>query len=1336
MLYCIEMRITARSARGTGKVNHMNTEKTQANGKTQPRLWMYLAAALLLLCLMLAACKPGSTPVDSGTSAEDAPSGTDDPAEPVTGPSGETGTSGSGSESGTDAPATGEGTAPGTNAPAPIGEVEPRDTSEPAPLWYPDETRAPAEGESAADEPETTDPDHPGDVTPYEGLMISKVYGTGKKNTDAAISNGFVQLYNASDKAVSLKGLSLFYKTDGAKPYTRLVFPDSASVAAHGYYLVRANSPEGYDFANSVLYIDSADIDWDIFIDNKEIRLVLAPTAWVIDTDDDILTFDDAVDVFYASETDVMSVYAVKELSKSKMAVRTALTDYSGYHKVNLTTAATTELRQLLIQSSKGVTNNKTNGRLSEVVFSLAPGFYDKGQNLSLTAPDGYSIYYTTDGSDPTSSKTRKKYITALNLKDSSAMAWGPTIKAWDYKPAVSNLPGGYVVKAYATNGKDSTAVFTNSYFIVPDLSAYNVPVISLSINVDDMLGREGFYRNYAPYGITGERPRGLLMMEVFDTDGTRYGHSYVEAAVSGNGSSGASMKSLRLYYKSANNQDGGTDSDLDFDLFEGRAVDCNGQAITSFDRLLIRNSGNDCADSYIRDAYMQTVSDVLDVDTMATRTVLVFVNGEFWGVYNARERYSPEYVESHYGIDKENVALLESDYSQVHTDCTVDFVVSSGIEGDEKDFNDLYHFIRDNDMRIVANYQKVCDRMDITSFIDMWVSRMFFVARDWPENNMKVWRNRNPEDPSGFDTKWHFTLLDLDMGLGFYDFTRENENFFGYCFGSNSVCGIIMRKLIENEDFKQQFIMRYYELNTEIFTPEYLKGWFDQFVAVRDPLTTLQQNRWGYNPGSWTNAKNRIYSFVLNRQKNNLSHLFGWFKIQESDLNALASRSADVSYNDSRVSVTVNGYEPKNGESLKWYRERVRFEVTATAKEGFMLTSIVWSGVDGTTRKLTIPEGHTEASAAFNAPCSGTISIYAKRIDAEEALVGSTLVSGATYTFFLDGKGDLYAWGQNIGGVLGLNKDTADVTTPSFVKGNVAKVATTTSSDAENGNTAWMTAILTKDGKLYTVGANGSGQLGRNGTNADDKLRLVKFDGKIIDVSVGHDHMLVLDENNVLWGVGNNSYGQIRAKGDVSTEFVKVAENVTAFSAGRRSTLYVDENGDLYGLGDNRWNKMVYGGGDKLTKPTLLLHDIVFVSSGEHQAVAINENGELYFGGWRTLDSFSQGAGNNPGFVKVMGGVASAATYHSNMVILTENGDAYVYGLNGGNAIGSSVTGQAPKRFIQASDNPVIAVSCGYEFTAYLFADGTIRVQGSNDHGQAGNGQLGGSVSLSDVDF
>ena len=235
------------------------------------------------------------------------------------------------------------------------------------------------------------------------------------------------------------------------------------------------------------------------------------------------------------------------------------------------------------------------------------------------------------------------------------------------------------------------------------------------------------------------------------------------------------------------------------------------------------------------------------------------------------------------------------------------------------------------------------------------------------------------------------------------------------------------------------------------------------------------------------------------------------------------------------------------------------------------------------------------------------------------------------------------------------------------------------------------MTAILTRDGRLYTVGANASGQLGRNGTVSDARLGQVSFSGKIRSIRVGHDHMLVLDANGVLWGVGNNSYGQIRASASSTTSFVRVADHVTAMAAGRRSTLYIDENARLYGLGDNRWNKMVAGGGDRLTEPKLLQSGVVAVTAGEHESLSVTENGDLYYAGWRSLYGFSQGGGNNPAFVKLMSGVASASVYFGDVAILSESGAVYVYGLNNGGSIGSAVTNGTPRRLDVGDD--VIAV-------------------------------------------
>lgn len=1327
MKYCLLILSLYTSSPWGEKVQVVHMKKTVF--KRNLRLILLALGLVAVLVLGLVACEGDTPPAieTTDTTVEEAPSddvtaAPSDPVDstPVENPTTDPADSGRVEES---TPSS-EGNGDGVITRPPVITLPPLD---------PDGSETTEPAETLPYDPSL----HPGNSDDYDGVMISAVYGTGKKNTDAAMESGFVQLYNRSLYTVSLKGASLYYKSDGASPFDQFVFPEDATIAPGGYYLVKCESVANYDAAMAVIGMEYYDAEWDTTFDNHEIRLLLAPSGWSIGRDEDILLFDDAISVFVATESYNESVYAVGGMSKNKIAVRTTLKEYSGYHTVNLAERATGELQKAAPVASGNRVNPVIAPRINEVTFSQPAGVYDKAFGLSLTAKMGYKIYYTTDGSDPKVSG--KQYTGAIQLKDSSAMAWGPTIKAGSHyigNPSSSTLPGGYVIKAYATNGTESTPVYTNTYFIIPELCDYGVTVMSISMPVNEIFGNDGFYNNYMliPGNITSGRRRGTAIMEVFDTDGERVGNSTVELAVSGNGSSGLPMKSLRIYYKGALNEDGGREGNLDYDLFEGRAKDHLGQAITTFDRLLLRNSGNDYGHSFIRDAYMQRVCADTNVDYMESASTLVFINGEFWGVYNIRERYSPEYVESHYGVDKENVAVIESDYSQVHTNHMADYVVSSGIEGDADSFNALTAYMRSHNLADPEAYAYVCSQMDIDSFIDLWVIRLFFNARDWPENNMKVWRNRNPEDPSGFDTKWHFTLLDMDMGLTYFpantgENTSENANFFWFITHSGSVCGQMMRDLLNNPGFREQFMLRYYEIVNDYLTADYMSADFEALVAERDPLMPLQVKRWGYSLGTWNSDVSDIRSFIQNRTSYALSFFYNHFGTSAEDMENLSYRRVTVSYNPDRVTVYVNGQAVPNGTQFRFEDAQRDFEVSVTVKAGYTLNGIVWTPNSGSGQRED-----NATSVTFKVTSSGTISVYAKRDNTGPADTAGQLVAGPTYLFYLTGTGELYAWGDNRNGVLALGSGSNTVSTPTFVMNNVAKVDTTQGSNYEGSDTLWMTAILTKDGKLYTVGRNSCGQLGRNGTTDDVNLDLVNFNGKIVDVSVGYDHMLIVDDKGVMWGIGSNSNGQLGTKnqGGTTQTFQKVAENVAIASAGRRSTVYVDDNGKMYGLGDNRWRKLSQSHGDVITTPVLMMENVKYVGSGEHQIVAITENGDLYYAGWREFNSFNQGGGNNPTLRKVMSGVEKADVYFSNMVILTENGDAYVYGLNQDGGLGASaVTGGTPRKIYSG----VMNVTAGYGFTAYLCDDGSIRVLGDNTYGQSGTGKAGGRVDFSEAD-
>lgn len=1286
---------------------------------------------LLLGALLLTACTNPRVPPapGTGTTAGTTPDGSDPSTEP---------SSGSSTNATTPNDPSGDDSDPvdPTDTSASSDDPETVPPTPPVITLPPDEQDSdPAEstGETLPYDPEN----HPGDSAAYAGVHIASVYGTGKKGAEALIPHGYVQLYNATDKAISLSGASLYYKTDDANPYAQFVFPAEASIPAKGYYLVRAGAPSGFVESNAIFTVENFDAEWDVCIDNKEVRLLLAPSGWLIGKEENIAAFDDAVSLFIASETFNSSVYAVTDLSRNKIAVRTAMTDYSGYHLVNLTRAATADLNKLATRTSSGKVNSVVGSRIREILFSHDAGVYEKSFSLTLSAPEGYTIYYTTDGSDPSKPGNTGRHIynatgKGITMTDTSAMSWGPMTRAWRI-PSVSTQIGAHVVKAFATNGVDSTAVFTNTYFITDDLAAYGVTVMSFSIPKDEMLGSKGFYENYLSGGsITATRPRGVGILEVFDVNGNRVGNSRVEVSVSGNGSSGAGMKSLRVYYKGINNQDAGLQSDLNYDLFGGYAKDADGEAITSFSRLLLRNSGNDCGSSYIRDAYMQRVSAGLHVDTMATASTLLFVNGEFWGVYNARERYSPEYVESHYGVQKENVTLIESDYSQVHTNTNAPFVLSSGEEGDQKPFNDMVQYMRTHNLADQEHYDYICSLMDIDSFIDMWVIRIYFNAVDWPENNIKVWRNKNPNDPSGFDTKWHFTLLDLDMGLSFYSHTTETGNLFG-AFNSNSVTGTIMRSLMSNEDFKNRFILRFYEVVMDHMTVEHLSAELEKMLAERDPLMPLQVGRWssdGASIATWNGDCSEMRSFVANRKTYVIPQFCSHFGVSESDIENMSQRRISVTFHSGRTDVTVNGNAVVTGTVVKFDADQTAtFRVVATAKEGFEVTGISFTDRNGRVQKV---DGN---SASFTVRESGSISVHTKRAGAEdEDLSKGTVVAGATYLFYLSEGGDLYAWGENRYGVLGLPSSMAVVNTPTFVMSGVSKVVTSSANAYENGDTTFSTAILTTDGRLFTVGRNTCGQLGRNGQSDDTALGEIEFSGKVKDVSLGHDHLLIVDDKGTLWGIGSNSYGALgpTGVGGNLTKFTKIADNVKSASAGRRSTVYLTTDNRLWGLGDNRWKKLSQNHGDQIHNPVVIASNIQFVDSGEHQILTVDRNGKLCYAGWRTVQGFGQGSGNNPTFAPLMSGVMQADIYFGNAVILTVTGDAYVYGINTDNGIGSSVTNGTPKKVLSG----VVDVAAGYGFTAYLTEDGRLLIQGSNAYGQAGNGTTGGGVNMVEAEF
>ena len=145
------------------------------------------------------------------------------------------------------------------------------------------------------------------------------------------------------------------------------------------------------------------------------------------------------------------------------------------------------------------------------------------------------------------------------------------------------------------------------------------------------------------------------------------------------------------------------------------------------------------------RDALMQSLVDHLDIDTQAYRPSVVFLNGEYWGIYNLRERYDKDYFASHYNLDEDKVAMLNF---PVKTSGDLDIEVVEGTENDANAFRtDIIQYLKNNDVKQTNVYEHMKTVMDIDNFINYNIANMYYINVDWPGNNTSVWKFNTPSE-------------------------------------------------------------------------------------------------------------------------------------------------------------------------------------------------------------------------------------------------------------------------------------------------------------------------------------------------------------------------------------------------------------------------------------------------------------------------------------------------------------------------------------------------------------------------------------------------------------
>lgn len=512
----------------------------------------------------------------------------------------------------------------------------------------------------------------------------------------------------------------------------------------------------------------------------------------------------------------------------------------------------------IITNPSPGSTNGNSNTITinpvkDTVIFSTEAGFYANTISLSLrNNTSSTTIFYSTDGSEPDARSN--KYLAPLTISDRTNepndISAEVTSDEWQKPRSVFK---GTVIRAVAySDGCPVSGIKTNTYLVSENIfSRYTFPVISLSVDRSDFFGkRKGIYvpglaenGNFNQSGEAWERP---VHLEYFNASGKPEFEYELGARIHGRGTRYRPQKSLRLYTGS----EYGTDS-IRHEFFSDKNIE-------SFKRIILRTPAADISNTLFKDELAHTLVSEMNMDHQAHLPVIVFINGEYWGIHNLRERQDKYYIQNNYGYDPDSLDMLGLSLDGAEE-----------IEGDAIEYNKMIAFIQNNDLSVESNYQYIQTQMDIDNFIDYNISRLFLADYDWPRNNVRYWKKRGP------DSKWRWLFFDCD-----YCFIQDfNRHLYLFTVGekeSYEEGTFLMRSLLKNKNFREQFFQKFlYHLNTT-FEPGKVISTIESFKKRYAPMIPEHTERWNVplNYYTWNENVDQLNSFAVYRPVEMLKQL------------------------------------------------------------------------------------------------------------------------------------------------------------------------------------------------------------------------------------------------------------------------------------------------------------------------------------------------------------------------------------------------------------------------------------------------------------------------------
>ncbi|MDD4164498.1 MAG: CotH kinase family protein [Eubacteriales bacterium] len=462
----------------------------------------------------------------------------------------------------------------------------------------------------------------------------------------------------------------------------------------------------------------------------------------------------------------------------------------------------------------------------------LEPGVYNNTGSLSVELRGKGTVRYTLDCTEPTAASPAYKSPIIIDKTT--------IIRARCFEQG--HLPSEVLDLSYIINENDKLEVV--SLVTEPEnLWNYYTGIYEKGPNADPVFPYVGanFWQKWEK----------KATVAFFASDGTGFSEP-CGIRIFGAYSRAAEKKSFTCFFRG---QYGA--SELKYRLFKD-------SDLSVYEAFVLRNMGQDYNRARIRDEMMTSlVAENTTVDVQKYRPVILYLNGEYWGIYYIREKINENYIAGNYNISEESVILS----------------VANGNSSAE--YKELISYVSRYNLADEEHYNYVASKIDIENYIDYICAEMYVANTD--NGNIRFFKS------SELDGKWRWIFYDLDWA--FLDFRHNSifEHLNPEGTGAmNAFSTRLINSLLKNQNFKEQFLTRMAWQMQNIWTNEKVLGRINELKELINDDMKRDCERWEYSYSYWDKQIQILITFQENRHEQLYNYIKNYFSLNDAKMTEL----------------------------------------------------------------------------------------------------------------------------------------------------------------------------------------------------------------------------------------------------------------------------------------------------------------------------------------------------------------------------------------------------------------------------------------------------------------